>query len=429
MDTGPEPAVPSAVAAADDVRTGRRTSEQLVRACLDVIEQREPRVRAWAHLDADHALEQARARDVEPARGPLHGVPVGVKDIIDTADLPTARGSSVWEGRQPDLDATCVQRLRAAGAVILGKTVTTEVALFHPGPTRNPHDVSRTPGGSSSGSAAAVAAGMVPLALGTQTAGSIVRPAAYCGVVGFKPTFDRVPTEGVLPVGPTLDTVGPIGLHVEDVACAGQVLGGDEASFIAADVPVRLGLARTPWWERVAPSARERLAEAFEALEHAEIATPHELPDSLGDLVEVQETVMAAEASRQLGALRRANASQFSETLGEYLDRGERIPAGRYEAALARADQVRQQELPAAFDGVDALLVPAVVNEPPKADSTGDPVLCRPWTLLGTPAVAVPGLAGEHGLPLGVQVVALPGDDRDALSAAALVARHLSDAG
>jgi Asp-tRNA(Asn)/Glu-tRNA(Gln) amidotransferase A subunit family amidase len=220
----------TATEAAERIRTGALTSEALVRACLDRIAERDGALHAWAHVDPDRALAEARARDAEEPRGPLHGVPVGVKDLIDTADLPTAYGSPIYAGYRPAVDAACVERLRAAGAVVLGKTVTTEFALFHPGPTCNPHDPGRTPGGSSSGSAAAVADGHVPLALGTQTAGSIIRPAGFCGVWGFKPTFERLPTAGIKPIAPSLDTLGPFARGPDDLAlCAGVLAGAASA--------------------------------------------------------------------------------------------------------------------------------------------------------------------------------------------------------
>lgn len=424
MEPGSHDGVPGAAAAAAAVREGSRTSEDLVRACFEAIDAREAEVRAWAGLDRDGALAEARARDGEAPRGPLHGVPVAVKDIIDTADLPTERGSSIYAGRCPERDASCVARLRAAGAVVLGKTVTTEFALFHPTETANPHDLARTPGGSSSGSAAAVAAGMVPLALGTQTAGSIVRPASFCGVVGFKPTFGYVPVEGVFPVAPSLDTVGPIAATVEDARLAAAVLAADPAAFAPPDGPVRLGVAHTPWWSALEPEAQAAVDALFHALVERGAADWHELPAELGDLVDVQQTVMGAEAVLQLGELRRDHGDDLSPTLRSYLDTSEAITHDEYQQALRRAREGAEL-VSAGLDGVDAIAVPAVVGEPPGRETTGDPLLCRPWTLLGSPAVAVPGLTGAHGLPLGVQVVAAPGHDGAALAGAATLARFL----
>lgn len=418
--------VPGAAAAAAAVREGRRTAESLVRECLEVIEARDDEVRAWVHLDADGALAEARARDGEPPRGPLHGVPVGVKDIIDTADLPTERGTPVFAGRRPHADAACVARLRAAGAVVLGKTATTEVALFHPAATTNPHDPSRTPGGSSSGSAAAVAAGMVPLTLGTQTAGSIVRPAAFCGVTGFKPTYGHVPIDGVLPVALGLDTVGPIAPSVEDCRLATAVLTGDPVAVGVPEAPPRIGVARTPWWETLDPAVRGGVDEVLGGLVDGGLARWAEPPPELGDLAEVQQALMGAEAARELAELSRDHAAALSERLRTFLEAGGTVTADEYQQARRRGREGREQ-LARALTDVDALVVPAVLGEAPTRETTGDPLLCRPWTLLGAPAVAVAGLRGPEGLPLGLQVVAAPGRDGDALAAAEVVETWLSE--
>jgi Asp-tRNA(Asn)/Glu-tRNA(Gln) amidotransferase A subunit family amidase len=416
-----------AIAAATS--TGERRCEDVVRACLERIADVEDDLLAWAYLDPELALAQARALDrLPPAdRGPLHGVPVGVKDIVDTADQPTEHGSAIYAGRLPADDAPVVRRLRAAGAVVVGKTVTTEFALFHPGPTRNPHDLDRTPGGSSSGSAAAVAAGCVPLAIGTQTAGSVVRPASFCGIVGVKPTFGTVPTDGVKPCSHTLDTVGVLTRDVEDAAVALGVIAGDRDAFRPALIPdrPRLGFVRTPQWDRLPPDVQRRIESGVERMSRDADVVDLALPPDFDGLIDAQTTIMGVEAARLLAPERREHPELLSDPLRAYLDQGATHAAG-YEAALELAVRCRGL-LGDVFDGIDAAIAPAVLDEAPSLETTGDPLLCRMWTLLGTPAVAVPGLRGEHGLPLGVQVVAPPHRDAVALGAAGWVVRHLDD--
>ena len=421
-------ALPSATAAVAAIRDGRLTSEQLVTDCLDRIAAHEPQLHAWAHLDRDLALAQARQRDGEPPHGPLHGIPVGVKDILDTADQPTAHGSPIHAGHRPDRDATAVARLRDAGAVVLGKTATTEFALFHPAATTNPHDPARTPGGSSSGSAAAVAAGTVPLAVGTQTAGSIVRPASFCGVVGGKPTFGAIPTDGVKPCATTLDTVGVLGRDVADVALTLGVMAGDVDRFRPAALGERprVGFCRTPHWDQLASGTGTRLEAAAELLATRADVVDVELPPAFAGLVDAQQTIMVVEAHRALAWERTHHPELLSDELREYLATAA-AREGDYDAALDLADRCRAR-LPEVFDGVDVLLAPSVLGEAPPITSTGDPLLCRAWTLLGTPTVAVPGLRGPTGLPLGTQVVAAPGRDDVALAGAAMVHEVLTGA-
>ncbi len=408
----------SATAAAAAIAGGALTSEELVSACLERVAERDDRVRAWSYVDPDAALATARQRDAERPRGVLHGVPVAVKDLIDTADAPTTYGSPIYDGHRPEQDATCVARLRDAGAVVLGKTVTTEFALFHPGPTANPTDLTRTPGGSSSGSAAAVADLMVPVALGTQTAGSIVRPASFCGTYGFKPTFGLVPTTGVKPIGRSLDTVGALARTVADLVVTAAVISGDVDRFAAAeDARPSIAFAPTHEWEHADPATRD----AVETLAD-QTGLPHvDLPEDYTRLVDAQTLIMDAEAAQALEDEWRGHPDLLSDRLREMLDRGRAIPDADVRAARELAAACRAQ-LPAAFAGYDTLLVPSVVGEAPVGlEATGDPLFCRMWTLLGTPAAAVPGLRGPAGLPLGVQVVAGIDRDADALAAAARI--------
>ncbi|HET8540371.1 MAG TPA: amidase [Anaeromyxobacter sp.] len=392
------------------LRAGTLTSEALVAACLARIAREDGRLGAVEHLDAEGALAQARRIDALREKPPLAGLPIAVKDVFDTHDLPTERGSEAFRGRRPPRDAEAVALLRAAGAVILAKTVTTELAFFRPGRTRNPHDLARTPGGSSSGSAAAVAAFLAPAATGTQTAGSVIRPASYCGVVGFKPTFDAVPMDGVSPFAPSLDTFG---LFVRDVEAIPLLL---QAVRVPADAPPlagppRLALCRTDRWPLAEPSTRaavERTAAdlARAGAELEELALPE-----LDGLADDQRTIMAAEAARTLRAIREAHAPLLSKVLLDFLAEGERIPPEQEALARDRAERCRAR-LPEVFARYDALLTPAAPGEAPVGlESTGDPAFARIWTLLGTPCASLPRARGPSGLPLGVQVVGAPGRD------------------
>lgn len=414
------PSALSATAAAAAIRSGELSSQTLVQSCLDRIAEREPQVHAWAHLDPETALADACARDTEPAIGPLHGVPVGVKDLIDTADAPTSYGSPIYARHRPGRDAACVARLRDAGAVVLGKTVTTEFALFHPGPTANPRDLSRTPGGSSSGSAAAVADRMVPLALGTQTAGSIVRPAAFCGVGGLKPTFAAIPTDGVKVISPSLDTVGVLARTTADLATCAAVMTATERGPASAHAP-RIAFCRTHEWAAAATTSHAALTATASALGLPEIT----LPAEFSALTAAQDTIMATEVAAALDAEYGTHADQLSDELRALIERGRGIADDDVDAAHLVARSCRAS-LPSALGPYDALLVPAVIGEAPEGlDVTGDPLFCRAWTLLGAPCVAVPGLTGPDGLPLGMQVVAQPGADDVALHAAATIVAEL----
>jgi Asp-tRNA(Asn)/Glu-tRNA(Gln) amidotransferase A subunit family amidase len=417
------PRAAAALGAADAaarIAAGDLSSEALVVACLEHIDAREDTVRAWAHLDRDAALAQARARDGEAPRGPLHGIPVGVKDIIDTADLPTECGTPVHAGRRPERDADCVAALRAAGAVVLGKTVTTELALYQPSKTRNPADPSRTPGGSSSGSAAAVADGMVPLALGTQTAGSVIRPAAFCGVLGFKPTHGALSLSGVMRLSERLDTLGLFARDVEDLRLLGGALGADWPAGAAPSFAV----CQTPWWHVADADSRAAVEAAAARLEAAGAPVrTAALPDAFAGLVEAQDALQAHDCARCLSWELAHHADELSEVLRSYLQRGVRVAPDEASAAAALGAECAAELAGLLGDG-EVLLVPAVAGEPPPLSEgvTGDPVFCRPWTLLGTPALSVPGATGAHGAPVGVQLVGARGADAAVLDAGAFAA-------
>jgi aspartyl-tRNA(Asn)/glutamyl-tRNA(Gln) amidotransferase subunit A len=418
-----------AVELRDRLARGALRVVDLAQACLDRIAAEEPRVQAWTWLDGDHVMAQARALDAHRtagrAVGPLHGLPVGLKDVIDTARIPTANGTVLDAGRVPAADAFLVERLKAAGAIIMGKTVSTELAFLHPGKTRNPHDIEHTPGGSSSGSAAAVAAGMVPLAIGTQTGGSVIRPAAYCGVVGFKPTFGAIPRTGVLVQSPSLDTLGVFARSVEDAALVAEVLFGhhpaDRATqpsphprlleTASAPPPVvpTLAFVRPPGWDAADEQTKAAFAELTEVL--GERCFEAMLPNAFDEAVAIRERINFAEMAKFFYSYERRGREQLSPIMRETLDIGKAIPARDYIAALDWPD-VLHAGLGEIFDRCDAIVTPATPSPAPAGlASTGSSVFNGLWTLCGTPAVTVPLLAGESGLPMGVQLVGRRGDD------------------
>jgi len=381
-------------------------------------------VQAWAFLDPDHALAQARAADDLKRQGlpigPLHGVPVGVKDIFDTADMPTEYGSVLYAGRTPSRDAAAVAMLRAAGAVIIGKTVTTEFATQAPGKTRNPHDPERTPGGSSSGSAAAVAAGMVPLALGSQTNGSVIRPAAFCGVLGFKPTHGLIPRHGMFMLSRTLDQVGVFARTVHDLALlAGQLVGYDERdpdtrpraripfAEVAAEeppLPPMFAFVKTPHWERADEETKEAFGELIEHL--GDRVEEVELFPSAAEAWQWHETIMEAEMAANLEREWKEGRDRLSDSLRAQLERGREVRAVDYQRAVARIRPIHESFVELFEQRYDAILTPAAPGTAPKdLASTGDPSFCTLWTLCGMPAVSLPLLQGTNGLPLGVQLV------------------------
>lgn len=412
----------TALATARKIATGELTCESVVERCLDRIAAREGDVRAWTLVDGEGALAQARAQDRAGAGGPLKGIPIGVKDLIDTAGLVSAYGSPIYSGHVPAMDASCVALTKQAGGIVLGKTVTTEFAYFNPGPTANPHQLDRTPGGSSSGSAAAVADGMVPLAFGTQTAGSIVRPAAYCGCVGYKPTYGLLDRTGIRPFADSLDTLGVLGGDVADAAFFVSVLSGrDELRVDGVDItPVRVGLCRPPEWAS-ASSAMQQAFEAAAARLSAAGATVVEitLPQSFDHLGDAQKVVMAYEASRCLVAEEISAPEKLSPKLAQLLAEGRAFGPQAYDAARKRASRARHA-LFAVMDDVDVLMAPAAPGEAPlRTEGTGDPVFSRAWTLLGTPCVALPCGRGPHGLPLAIQAIGGRGQDAATLRAAA----------
>jgi Asp-tRNA(Asn)/Glu-tRNA(Gln) amidotransferase A subunit family amidase len=414
--------------AARAIQEGRLTSESLVTACLERIAARDGELAAWVHLDADAALTQARALDRQPARGPLHGIPVGIKDIFDTADMPTEHGSPIYRGNRPRADAAAVALLRQAGCVILGKTATTEFALIHPAPTRNPHNPAHTPGGSSSGSAAAVADHMVPLALGTQTGGSVIRPAAYCGVIGLKPSFGSINRSGVKQVSDMLDTIGLFANTVEDAALALNLLSSRRIPDFAAKVAApRIGLARTSRWQDADAATRAALESAAQRLASAGAdVRDAALPAAAEALFEEHGPIMNFEAARALAWEQAHHREAISAALLKRLDEGWAWSRERYDSARQTARDARHQ-FADLMRGHDLLLTPSARDEAPKGlASTGDSLFNRVWTLLGVPCVTLPWGSGPNGLPLGIQLVSAIEQDTALLAHAQWAANALA---
>ncbi|MDX2307081.1 MAG: amidase [Hyphomicrobium sp.] len=409
------------------VTAGDISAEEIARSAIERISERDPVVRAWVHFNAALALEKARAVDRRRASGealgPLAGVPIGIKDIIDTKDWPTEYGSEIFAGRRSDRDAEVVRRLEAAGAVILGKTVTTELAFYGPGPTRNPRAPDRTPGGSSSGSAAAVADCHVPLALGSQTAGSIIRPASYCGVVGLKPTFGLVPLGGVIEQSQPLDTLGGYARSVADVALLIEVLSGAALTPLRApDRPVRLAFIRTGAWPDGDPEMRQAM-EAFAVLGLPDVAcTDVELPPPFTIAGGLQRAVQFHDIARNYGPIVDENSNLVSEKLVEVVGIGRGVGQDEYAAALDSRDRLYAALLET-IGGYDAIVTPAAQGVAPLGlGSTGSPMFNFLWTYLGMPAISLP-LLEIAGLPLGVQLVGRRGEDAALLG----LARRIED--
>ncbi|HET6182238.1 MAG TPA: amidase [Acetobacteraceae bacterium] len=407
--------------AAARLRAGLLSTEALMEAHLEAIAAHEPRVRAFAAFDAEAARRAARNAPV----GPLHGLPLGVKDVLDTVDFPSEYGSPIWRGWRPRADAAAVAWARAAGAVVIGKTVTTEFATRKPGPTTNPHNPGHTPGGSSSGSAAGVAAGFFPFAFGTQTAGSVIRPAAFCGVVGYKPSFGMIDRAGMKIMSDSLDTIGVLARSVADCALLAAAVSGRDLGNPATrpDRGPRIGICRGPTWSLAAPETVDLLSRAAACLSRAGAAVEdRELPGEFGDLVEAHPVVMNAESARALGWEWNNARDQISEGLRERLQFGlscTEADLARAYAAFART----QTGFPAAMEGLDVLLTPSAPGEAPKGLGwTGDPGFNFVWTSLGVPCITVPAGTGPTGLPLGVQIVGRRGEDRATLAWAEWVA-------
>jgi Asp-tRNA(Asn)/Glu-tRNA(Gln) amidotransferase A subunit family amidase len=437
---------PGAAELARRIGRGELRAAELARACLDRVRAREPEVEAWVFLDEDAVLREAEARDRARQEGrpcgPLHGLPVAVKDVIDTARIPTENGAVPDRGRVPAEDAWVVRRLRAAGAVIMGKTVTAELAFMAPGKTRNPRNPEHTPGGSSSGSAAAVADGMVPLALGTQTTGSVIRPASYCGITGFKPTFGAIPRTGVLSQSPSLDTLGVFARGPEDAALLAEVLFGDDPrdpatapapaprlfATACAEPPLApvLAFVKPPFWAEAEPDLHAAMAELAAALGAQCHAA--ELPADFAAARAIHRTINMAEMAHCYRRYRR-DESILSPQMQAALAEGDAVGARDYLAAkeAARSLALALEEI---FARCDAILAPAATGPAPAGlGSTGNSVMNGLWTLTGNPAVTIPVLEAANGMPMGAQLVGRHWEDGRLLRTARWLARRVETIG
>jgi Asp-tRNA(Asn)/Glu-tRNA(Gln) amidotransferase A subunit family amidase len=410
------------------VSDGDTTCEAVARACLDQIAAREAQVQAWQYLDPQQVIAAARTLDAGGKRGPLAGVPFGVKDIIDTCDMPTEYGSPIYQGHRPAGDAACVALARKAGGLLMGKTVTTEFANRHPGKTHNPHDPARTPGGSSSGSAAAVADHMVPLAIGTQTNGSTIRPASFCGVFGYRPSFGDLRCTGVKEAAGTLDTLGLFARSVEDIALCRDALLGIAPAPVASELPApRIGFCRTHLWHGLETCTQKLLEDATGKLANAGAKVSDVvLPADFEELEHVQRAIGSFEIARNLTWEIENHWEKISATM-----RNDRIRNGlacsfeRYREARSFAERCRPL-LDVIFDDYDILLTASADGEAPVGlHSTGNAALCSIWTTTHVPVMNVPAFTGPNGLPVGMQLVARRGNDRGLFSAAQWVYRQL----
>ena len=408
----------TATEASAKIASGEITSVELVKSCLDRIHQRENDVGAWAHLNEELTLAAAAVADATERKSPLHGIPFGVKDVIDTADLPTELGTPIHAGRQPEKDAACVAKMKAAGAVLMGKCVSTEYALYKPNQTRNPLNLAHTPGGSSSGSGAAVGDYMVPIAFGNQTAGSLIRPASFCGICAFKPTHGITDLTGILPLEPTFDTLGYMGRSFDDLASFFAIVHDKQPEPLSdgLDRPPRIGLCRTPQWshaEQASIDAVEGAADRLAGLgaEVDEVA----LPADFGDLVETHTRALNVGLSRSLIEDYRNHKDMMGDIVCGLIEDGLACSPENAAALFEHAADCRGK-INDAFGNWDVFLCPSVVGEAPAGiAATGSPIFQVIWTLLNVPIATIPGAAGPNGLPVGVQFVGRRGDDATVL--------------
>jgi len=432
-------------AAAEALRSGRLTPRQLLEACFEQIERHESRVRAWVFVDRELAIQQAEAATAELRqghwRGPLHGIPLGIKDIFDVFDWPTAAGSPLWSRSIARRDAIVVERLRQAGAVLMGKTVTTQYASFDPSPTRNPWNSARTPGGSSSGSAAALACGMCLGALGSQTGGSITRPASYCGVAGCKPTYGRVSAAGVVPLAFSMDHPGPMAGCVHDLATMLQVIGGPDprdttcTTLPMPDLLARLDLPRQPprlgrlrgLFQDLAQPAVQSMMDAVSSRLAEQRAVMQEvtLPAGFAQVLDCHRKVMAVEAASFHGPRLKRHPEDYQPKIRTLLEEGLACPAPEYTRCKEHQAQLRAA-METCFGDLDALLTPATTGPAPDLSTTGDPAFNSPWSYTGLPTVCLPTARSPDGLPLAIQLVGRPWDEGRLLATAAWCERVLA---
>jgi Asp-tRNA(Asn)/Glu-tRNA(Gln) amidotransferase A subunit family amidase len=412
---------------ATQTSAGKLRCEDVARACLARVETREPVVKAWSFLDTDLILQRARALDENGICGPLHGVPVGIKDVIETYDMPTEMGSPIYRGYRSKSDASCVALLRAAGALIFGKNVTCEFAGVTAGETTNPHDSTRTPGGSSSGSGAAVADFMVPLAVGTQTGGSVQRPCSYCGIVGYKPTFGLINSQGVKPAAESLDTIGLMARTVEDLELSARVLTNSASvTWLPQGTAIRIGVCRTYAWDTAESATQDAVEDAAQRLADAGYAvTEVELPPQYSDLVVTREIINDFERARGMAYEWQVHSEQISGGLAKSIRNGLAMPRERFIDALERVAGCRRL-LGEIFADVDVLLTPTAQGEAPLGLSfTGDHRFQSIWTQLRTPTITLPTHAGPNGMPIGIQLIAACYADSHLLAIAQRIFRTL----
>lgn len=407
-------------------------ASDLLLSCLDRIGQKESQVKAWASLGKENALARAKLLDKGAITGLLHGLPIGVKDLFDTYDLPTSYGSAIYSNHYPSSDAVPIALMRQAGGIILGKTISTEFASFKPNQTTNPHDKSFTPGGSSSGSAAAVADFMVPLATGSQTAGSIIRPASFCGVVGLKPSYGKISVAGVKSLSMSLDTMGCFGRTVEDVALGVAAMSGDHQLAKVEELhnKPRIAICKTAYWNQAQKETDTALATARHAAESFSRGMIGDitLPSGCDQIAEVQTRIMLSELSRSLTFEKEHFLKKLSPLLIKQLNDGADIPYEQYEADLLVAHAAKDMVNSLFTNSVDILIAPSAIGEAPVIkEGTGDPIFCRGWTLLGLPCINLNIGTGPNGLPVGVQLIAGPGKDHFLLSVARKFAKSLPD--
>lgn len=424
------------------LRAGETSCADVLESCIANIDRWEPHVHAWVHLDLDRAMMQARQLDAEISegriRGPLHGIPIGIKDIIDVEGMPTGCGSRLWKDRIAGQDARVVAELREAGAVILGKTVTTAYAWIDPPITRNPWNLERTPGGSSSGSAAAVATGMCLGAIGTQTGGSIIRPAAFCGVAGIKPNYQWCCCEsGVLPFAPSLDHVGPIARSVEDLALIFRILHPDDEA--EGSEPPRIGLLGESFWNRAEPCMRTAFDGAVKTLEDAGAKlVPAGEHFDFNRIIQSHRTIMAAEAAANHRDRLNRYPDDYPPQIQSLIEEGSRIPAIEYVRAKQLHDNGRDLEgtemrneysgLFRLLEEVDLIATPATLGPAPDISTTGHPAFNSPWSFFGFPAVTFPIGLSPEGLPLGIQLIGSDGAGIELLASAAWCERTIQAA-
>ena len=396
----------SAVDAASRIADGKISAVELTSAYLERIALCNPSVRAFRHIDPEFSLAQARLADESPAKSRLHGVPFAIKDVIDTADFPTEYGTPIYAGHRPKTDAACVRKMRAAGCVPLGKLVTTEYAMFTPNETRHPLDPERTAGGSSSGTGAAIGARMVPIAFGNQTAGSLIRPAAYCGTYGLKPTHGTADSTGILPLQPYFDTLGYVANHIEDIQAFYEIVAGVAPQDWAREKTPKIGVCETFQWPFAEPESRLTLEKTAAQLADAGcLVEEFALPDHYEGLVDVHRRVLYTGIAISLANDFAKRSHLMSARLHEIINEGKATSNEQYTAAFQFAERCREHVNEECFKDFDAIICPSTPGIAPLGYETGSPIFQVTWTLLGVPCLNLPVATGPHGMPVGVQLI------------------------